>query len=92
MRAILVLAFLAGAVVIGTGCGSGSGSISVTGTTTIESVKTGTPVICKGGPGAGAPRPGHGVTGVADGAKGSSPAQIQLTRRLDGSLVAACSR
>lgn len=95
MKALLALTALAALGVLVAGCGSGSkagsGVITVAGTTTISSVKTGTPIRCKGGPGgAGAPPTGQEVAGFADPIPGASGGEIQLRRGQNGSLVAVC--
>ena len=93
MKAILPLALLAA---LSAGCGSGSkaaaGPITITGTTTMATVKTGTTIRCKNGPGAAVPPPGQGVSGIADPVAGASGGEIQLRRKQDGTLVAVCRR
>ena len=90
-KAILALMVLAAVGVAVAGCGSGaktdSGSITVTGSTTV-SLKTGTPIRCKGGTGASVPPPGQAVVGFADGRSSSS--KVRVAHRQDGSVVVSC--
>ena len=79
------------------GCGSGhSASITVSGTTTLSTVKTGTPVTCKGGsPRVEVPA---GQASVNDGSGMASPSgsthstHLRLTRRADGSVTVSCTQ
>ena len=91
MKAILALLLLAAVGIAVAGCGSAaktsSGSITVTGTTTI-SVKTGTPIRCKDGTGAGVPPSGQEVAGFGDGPSSSS--MVRIAHRQDGSTVVSC--
>jgi hypothetical protein len=92
VKALLTLALIA--VGVGAGCGSGKmlGSLSVTGptVTTVENVKTGALIRCNGIVGARVPRPGHGVSGSADGSSPGLSSEIELKRLQDGSLVVSC--
>ena len=92
MKAILALALIA--VSMGAGCGSGKmlGSLSVTGptVTTVKSVKTGALIRCNGSVGARVPRPGHAVSGSAEGSSPALSSEIGLKRLQDGSLVVSC--
>ncbi len=91
MKAILALVLLGAVGFALAGCGSGakadSGPTTVTGTKTI-SVKTGTPIRCKGGAGASVPPTGQAVVGSGDGRSSSS--KVQVTHRQDGSVVVSC--
>jgi hypothetical protein len=98
VRAILALTLVAAAGVALAACGSGAkrtdgpGAWTFTGsiTTTIADVQTGDSVRCRGHTGAYVPRPGHGVSAIGDGTSLSSSADLELTRRSDGSLVVIC--
>jgi hypothetical protein len=88
---LAVLAFAAA------GCGSGhSAAITVSGTTTLMTVKTGTPVTCKGGsPRVEVPA---GQAAINDASGTDSPSgsthstQLRLTRHADGSVTVSCTR
>ena len=95
MNAVKPLLCLVGLVALGlvvAGCGSGKkvGSLSFTAptTTTVSNVNTGTSVRCQHA-GAEVPAPGKGVAASSD--WGSGAAQLQLTRRQDGTLLVSCA-
>jgi hypothetical protein len=93
---VLVLLGAAGFALAACGSGpkrtAGPGAWTFTGsiTTTIADVQTGDHVRCRGHTGATVPRPGHGVSAIGDGTSLSSAADLELTRRSDGSLVVIC--
>jgi hypothetical protein len=98
VRTFLVLTALAAAGFALAACGSGAkrtagpGALTFTGsiTTTIADVQTGDDVRCRAGTGASVPAPGHGVSAIGDGTSLASSADLELTRRSDGSLVVIC--
>jgi hypothetical protein len=97
MKGVLWAISLAVLTFAAAGCGSGhSAAITVIGTTTLSTVKTGTPITCKGGsPRVEVPA---GQAAINDASGTDSPSgsnhstHLRLTRHLDGSVTVSCTR